>query len=204
MSTPEVTPDLLRDVAAAWVGSTASDDSIRTVLRVRADRLERQQRPLPTVPGWYPSIVVERGGESCTGALLGGDGGWRTAREVDGFYGHWTGGTPRPTIRWAEQDGKTPGQTLYEATDPQLGKWSANTSGFRGRFEQRAAAVLAAHGTPTLTPVGEHPGPWTRGLLPVVVEGGAWHVLLGSFVCRVESPIGNTIFADPRPDGAHE
>ncbi len=40
MST-EVTPDLLRRVAAAWVGGTASDDMIRNFLRVRADRLER-------------------------------------------------------------------------------------------------------------------------------------------------------------------
>ncbi len=70
MSTPEVTPDLLRRVAGAWEGGTASDDYARHELRARADHLERQQ--LPTVPGWYPGIVVERGGESCTGALLDG------------------------------------------------------------------------------------------------------------------------------------
>jgi len=230
MST-EVTPDLLRRVAAAWEGGSASDDYARNELRARADHLEREQRPLPTEPGWYPGIVVERGGESCTGALLTDGEYWETCQRVGGRRTHnsWEPGT---TVRWAEQDGKTPGQTLYEATDPQLGKWSANTSGFRGRFEQRAAAVLAAHGTPTLTewkcpscgettrarmadqdaptlnPVGEHPESGTRGLLPLVSTGVEWRTYadadLPTYICGVRARMASAILADPRPDGAHE
>jgi hypothetical protein len=186
MST-EVTPDLLRDVAAAWEGSTASDDSIRISLRVRADRLERESKPLPTVPGWYPTIVVERGGESCTGAFRDTSGDWHTP---DFAVNEASPGT---TIRWAEQASKTPGQTLWEA-DP---TWSIIP---RDEAERMANAVLAAHGTPTLTPVGEHPKPGTRGLLPVMVGGDWWwHDDRG--VSLVVGAAYN-ILADPRPDGA--
>ncbi len=110
-----------------------------------ADDLEREQRPLPTVPGWYPTIVVERGGESCTGALLADDDGWRTAREVDGRYGHWIEGTPSLTIHWAEQHGTTPGQTLYEVWTKPYGffPWSGISSAVRDRYERAAKAVIA-------------------------------------------------------------
>jgi len=233
MST-EVTPDLLRRVSDAWEGNTASDDYVRNQMRAWANRLEREQRPLPTVPGWYPTIVVERGGQSCTGALLADDDGWRTAREVGGCYGHWTEGNSDLTIRWAEQDGKTPGQTVYEVWAKPYGffPWSGMSSAVRDRYERAAAAVLAAHGTPTLTdgeraeeylqgwaahrqagkpasptltPVGEHPEPGTRGLLPVVaVDNGLWETPSGWVVGNERNPQRPdlVILADPRPDGA--
>ena len=49
MSTCEITPDLLHQVAAAWVGDTSSDGYARYQLREWANRLERQQRSLPTL-----------------------------------------------------------------------------------------------------------------------------------------------------------
>jgi len=229
MST-EVTPDLMRLVADAWEGNTASDDYVRSQMRAWADRLERESKPLPTVPGWYPSIVVERGGQSCTGALLTQAGIWATALSVD--YSNYHDLDARDvTIRWAEQDGKTPGQTLWEAG---VGKsaWSTLTPLMKDRQEYAAAAVLAAHGTPTLTdedraeeyqqgwaaghkavkpaslvltPVGEHPEPGTRGLLPVEVGigGDGWLYNLGqNYLCTVGSWLTERILADPRPDGA--
>jgi len=201
MST-EVTPDLMRTVAAAWEGGTASDDYARHELRARADHMEHLQRPLPTVPGWYPGIVVERGGESCTGALLADDDGWRTEREVGGFYGHWIEGTPSFTIRWADQDGKTPGQTLWEAEPNRGVAWSSVGQTVKALYERIANAVLAAHGTPTLTPVGEHPEPGTHGLLPVTFNerDGNWH-FNRTYICRSLSPMADVILADPRPDG---
>jgi len=67
---------------------------------------------------------------------------------------------------------------------------------------QSAAAVLAAHGTPTLTPVGEHSAQGVRGLLPVVVGGdGWWHDARGVSLVFGGSAIYG-ILADPRPDGA--
>jgi len=207
MST-EVTPDLMRLVANAWEGGTASDDYARHELRGRADYLEREQRPLPTVPGWYPGIVVERGGESCTGALLSDSEYWQTPRRVGGRRTHYSDepSDPGVTIRWAEQDGTTPGQTLWEAG---VGKsaWSTLTPLMKDRQEYAANAVLAAHGTPTLTPVGEHPEPGTRGLLPVEVGigGDGWLYNLGqNYLCKVGGRLSERILADPRPDGAHE
>jgi len=203
MSTPDVTPDLLRRVAAAWEGATASDDYARHELRARADHLERQQ--LPTVPGWYPGIVVERGGESCTGALLRDDETWLTAVQVDGWYSHDYGYSEGVTYRWAEQDGKTPGQTLWEETCRRKVPWRDTPASTRDRYGYLAAAVLAAHGTPTLTPVGEHLKPGTRGLLPVVCSGAQmWRHDNGSFICDRNSKVGRTVLADPRTDGAHE
>jgi len=224
MST-EVTPESMRTDAMRLLSKGFPESS--KLLRMRADDLERAQaRPLPAVPGWYSTIVVERGGESCTGALLRDDGNWATPRPILHSYAHLPLADYGLTIRWAEQDGKTPGQTLYEATDPQLGKWSANTSGFRGRFEQRAAAVLAAHGTPTLTewkcpgcgettrarmadqdailtPVGEHPEPGTRGLLPVVaLSTGAWQSTAEWIPSGRYQGRNQDILADPRPGGA--
>jgi hypothetical protein len=75
---------------------------------------------------------------------------------------------------------------------------------------QSAAAVLAAHGTPTLTPVGEHSAQGVRGLLPVVCsgaqmwrhDGGSFICDSGSFICDRNSKVGRTVLADPRPDGA--
>ncbi len=203
MST-EVTPDLLRTVAAAWEGGTASDDYARHELRARADHLERQQLPLPTVPGWYPGIVVERGGESCTGALLTDEGEWITSELVLGCHHHEVD-SRSTTIRWAGQDGKTPGQTLWEETCRRKVPWRDTPASTRDRYGYLAAAVLADHGTPTLTRVGEHPEPGTRGLLPVVQESGEWCSReLGMFLCLAGSTASRAILADPRPDGAHE
>jgi len=202
MST-EVTPESLR-THAEWLRERGRLTTA-AALQFEAKNLECESKPLPTVPGWYPSIVVERGGESCTGALLADDDGWRTAREVGGRYGHWVEGTPDLTIRWAEQDGKTPGQTLWEATRPELGRWTGTVPDLRVRFEQRAAAVLAAHGTPTLTTVGEHPEPGTRGLLPVMADGdGRWFYREKSWIFSVCDKGTVAVLADPRPDGAHE
>lgn len=202
MST-EVTPDMLRAVAAAWEGSTASDDYARHELRARADWLERELRPLPSAPGWYPTVVVERGYESCTGALKTDSGYWVTATGVDGHRWHHEDDYGL-TIRWAEQDGTTPGQTLWEARF-KSSVWSTLTALMKDRQEYAANAVLAAHGTPTLTPVGEHPKPGTRGLLPVVMDDGEWgSPTLGMFLCAANSVVGSSILVDPRPDGAHE
>ena len=161
MST-EVTPDLLRTVAAAWEGGTASDDYARHELHQWANSLERP----------------------------------------------------------------TPGQTLWEAEDSiTTRKWVEVDLQLRSRYERIAAVVLAAHGTPTLTdedrsvvyrkgwdagcragldPVGEHPEPGTRGLLPVKVnDDNEWNYdETFSYLCDVESELGRTILADPRPDGA--
>jgi len=203
MSTPEVTPDLLRRVAGAWEGGTASDDYTRHELRARADHLERQQLPLPTVPGWYPGIVVERGGESCTGALLTDEGEWITSELVLGCHHHEVD-SRSTTIRWAGQDGKTPGQTLWEETCRRKVPWRDTPASTRDRYGYLAAAVLAAHGTPTLTPVGEHLKPGTRGLLPVKLDdANEWNYdETFNYLCDVESELGRTILADPRPDGA--
>jgi len=229
MSTSEVTPESLR-LHADWMDDHHGAAEASFVRRW-ADDLEREQRrPLPTVPGWYPGIVVERGGESCTGALLADDDGWRTAREVAGRYGHWLDSNPLTTIRWAEQDGKTPGQTAWEAQWYAM-PWKDTGLAMRSHCERIAAAVLSAHGTPTLTdaeraeaycrgwstcarsmpdltPVGEHPEPGTRGLLPVVLVGDEWsnpyYDVDSFYVCKRGSEMGGTVLADPRPDGAHE
>jgi len=199
MST-EKTSDLLRRAADAWVGNTAGDDVARRELRRRADRLEREQRPLPEEPGWY-QVVVERGGEKCTGAMLDDEKTWRTPYAVDGLYRHWAGDT-HTTIRWAEQDGKTPGQTLREAASAEGQERATNDPFVKDQIERITAAVLAAY-TTTLTPVGEHPESGTRGLMPVVlvVDEGAWVNLRGNFVCSWR-PMRDDILADPRPDGA--
>lgn len=202
MST-EVTPDLMRTVAAAWEGSTASDDYARHELRARADDLEHERRPLPTVPGWYPGIVVERGGESCTGALLTDNDIWITPLGVDECRHTHFLNDRHVTIRWAEQDGKTPGQTAVEAFAGEgTAPWEARTPGSRDFWERVAAAVLAAHGNPTLTPVGEHPEKGTRGLLPVVLGGFDWETEAGARICGSTAPLVGYLLADPRPDGA--
>ncbi len=201
MST-EVTPESLR-THATWLDAHCMPVEA-AALRCEADHLERQQ--LPTVPGWYPGIVVERGGESCTGALLADDESWQTALCVGDHHTHYphSGGV---TIRWAEQDGTTPGQTLWEADSSNGGPetWPWLSLEAKDYWERVAAAVLAAHGTPTLTPVGEHPEPGTRGLLPVVQESGEWCSReLGMFLCLAGSTASRAILVDPRPDGAHE
>jgi len=207
MSTPEVTADLLRRVEAAWEGDSASDAYARNELHQWAKNLEREQRPLPTVPGWYPNVVVERGGESCTGALLRDDETWLTAVQVDGWYSHDVGYSEGVTIRWAEQPTKTPGQTAMEAfTGEGTAPWEARSPGSRDFWERLANAVLAAHGTSTLTPVGEHPEPGTRGLLPVVQGPAGWYCHATAVPFRVGdtgSVVSHTVLADPRPDGAH-
>jgi len=189
-------------VAAAWEGGTASDDYARNELRGRADYLEHQQRPLPTVPGWYPNIVVERGGESCTGALLTDEGEWITSELVLGCHHHEVD-SRSTTIRWAEQEGTTPGQTLYEADRSHGVTWRAVDPVARSYSERMANAVLAAHGTPTLTPVGEHPEPGMRGLLPVVaLSTGAWQSTAEWIPSGRYQGRNQDILADPRPDGA--
>jgi len=225
MST-EVTPESLR-THAEWVHDRGAKESHMALTRW-ADDLEREQRPLPTEPGWYPGIVVERGGESCTGALLTDEGEWITSELVLGCHHHEVD-SRSTTIRWAEQDGKTPGQTLWEARFGSL-VWSTLTPLMKDRQEYAADAVLAAHGHPTLTdedraeeyqqgwaaghkavkpanltltPVGDHPEPGTRGLLSVVLVGEVWccnNPL--SAICGSKSEQARTILADPRPDGA--
>ncbi len=207
MSTIEITPESLREFANKWVGESASDAVLRRSMRERADRLERERNPLPTVPGWYPGIVVERGGESCTGALLTDEGEWITSELVLGCHHHEVD-SRSTTIRWAEQDGTTPGQTLWEANSgnpTHTWAWNDLSVVVLDRYERIAAAVLAAHGTPTLTPVGEHPEPGTHGLLPVTFNerDGNWH-FNRTYICRSLSPMADVILADPRPDGAHE
>ncbi len=201
----EVTPDLLR-THAKWLKDQGAD-AAHSLLIGWAARAEAQQRPLPTVPGWYPGIVVERGGESCTGALLDRKGLWTTPRDVEGAFQH-KHRKYGVTIRWAEQDGKTPGQTVYETWTKLYGffPWSGISPATRDRYERAAAAVLAAHGTPTLAPVGEHPVPGTRGLLPVTRSSGGWYSKdrdTGYYICNIK--VGRQIIlTDPRPDGAHE
>ncbi len=161
MSTPEVTPESLR-AHALWLDAHCMPVEA-AALRCEADRLEHEQRPLPTVPGWYPNIVVERGGESCTGTLRSDDVFWYTARAVGGRRCHLSC-DETVTIRWAEQDGTTPGQTAYKA-DGARGEWDHAPQSVRDAYDRMGSAVLAAHSTP-LTQVGEHPKPGTRGLLP--------------------------------------
>jgi len=145
MST-EVTPESLR-THARWAKErgksythTASDlDDLATLV-------EQEQRPLPERPGWYELIVVERrcadnSIESCTGAFRDTSGYWHTPDFTV------NGASPDVTIRWADQGGTTPGQTLWEA-DPTRFAWSQAHSTVRDESERMAAAVLAAHGTP--------------------------------------------------------
>jgi len=201
MST-EVTPESLR-THAAWLNDRGAKESHMALTRW-ADDLEREQRPLPTEPGWYPGIVVERGGESCTGALLTDEGEWITSELVLGCHHHEVD-SRSTTIRWAEQDGKTPGQTLWEARFESL-VWSTLTPLMKDRQEYVAAAVLAAHGNPTLTPVGEHPKRGTRGLLPVMASGvDSWQHYVGGVAYHVvdaRDKMDRAVLADPRPDGA--
>jgi len=117
---------------------------------------------------------------------------------------HWLGGdhsnqTPR------EQDGKTPGRTMWVARWGDGPSFDSARIELRELYEKVANAVLAAHGTPTLTPVGEHPEPGTRGLMPVVVDvDNDWSYGDGfsALLCATRSETGRTILADPRPDGA--
>jgi len=231
MST-EVTPESLR-AHATWLNDRGAKESHMALTRW-ADDLEREQRTLPTVPGWYPGIVVERGGESCTGALLTDEGEWITSELVLGCHHHEVD-SRSTTIRWADRNGTTPGQTLWEADSDNPTHtlaWNNLSVVVRDRYERIAAAVLAAHGTPTLTdedraeeyqqgwaagrkavkpaslvltPVGEHPELGTRGLLSVVlVDSGIWRSTTGWLVSSEYQGRTQDILADPRPDGAHE
>jgi len=107
-----------------------------------------------------------------------------------------------PTIV-VEQDGPTPGRTLREAASAKGQERLTNDPFVKDQIERIVNAVLAAYTAPTLTPVGEHPEPGTRGLMPVVlvVDEGAWVNLRGNFVCSWR-PMQDDILADPRPDGA--
>ncbi len=211
MST-ETISDLLRRAADAWVGDTAGDDVARHQLRIRADRLERERRPLPTKPGLYPTIVVERrcgddSIESCTGAMLGEDKCWSTPTSVDGYLWHGSvGGSSDVTIRWTEQDDPTPGQTVREAASAEGQEWPTNDPFVKDQIERITAAVLAAYAIPTLTPVGEFPEPGTRGLLPLVSTGAEWRTYADTdqptYICGVRVLMAEAILADPRSDGA--
>jgi len=189
----EITPESLR-THAKWARDHSEYVTAQQLDR-KADQLEREQRPLPTVPGWYPTIVVERGGESCTGALLTEDRNWWcTAAFVDGSFLHRN--SDENTIRWAEQDGKTPGQTAWEAQGSKVATWMCASPALQAEWERIAQAVLAAHGTPTLTPVVEHPEPGTRGLLPVVLNGEVWCCEdPPSAICGTQSKQARTILA---------
>ena len=201
MST-EVTPESLR-THATWMNDRGAKESHMALTRW-ADDLEREQRPLPTVPGWYPSIVVERGGESCTGALLTDNDMWVTSPGTGECHTHFLNDR-HVTIRWAEQDGTTPGQTLHEAEPDNGMTWGQTGRTVRDLYERIAAAVLVAHGSPALTPVGEHPEPGTRGLLPVVaLSTGAWQSTAEWLPSGRYQGHNQDILADPRPDGAHE
>ena len=98
---PEITPEILRQIAATWVGGETDDDYGRHYLRQLADSLERHVRPLPTKPGWYPDIVVEYQGESCVGALLSGEV-WVTGPTLAGWSAH----SPKSSdvyVHWDEE-----------------------------------------------------------------------------------------------------
>ncbi len=93
---------------------------------------------------------------------------------------------------------------------PTKPRWDAGADkqAVRAQVERVAAAFLDTLGTPTLTPVGEHPEPGARGLLPVmlVAEGdgeGIWRsARTGRFV-GYSGPDGlEVILTDPRPDDA--
>lgn len=207
MST-ETTPDLFRRAADAWVGGTPSDDHTRNELRAQADRLEREQRPLPTKAGWHERVVVERGGEKCTGAMLHDYGEWETPIRVGGVYGHSVVPGTFSTVRWAEQDGNTPGQTAQSAcfSDRERLPLNAENQYVRDQCARIVNAVLAAYAAPTLTPVGEHPEPGTRGLLPLVSTGVEWRTYADidppTYICGVRARMASVMLADPRPDGA--
>ena len=206
MST-ETTPDLLRRAADAWVGDTAGDDVARRQLRRRADRLEREQRRLPSVPGLYPTIVVKQHEEEHTGAMLMDDGCWFTPVPVGGSYDHYLK-LHYVTVRWAEQDDPTPGQTLREAADAEIQDRPTDDPFVKDQIERIVAAVIAAYAAPTLTPVDEAPEPGTRGLLPVMLVAeddgrGIWRSTRTQRFVGYPGPDGReVIFADPRSDGA--
>jgi len=85
-------------------------------------------------------------------------------------------------------------------------EWWQEERDRRVQAEADLAATQQDLAIPTLIPVGEHPEPGTRGLLPVVANGeGEWcYDDAFTFICDVESEVGRTILADPRPGGAHE
>ena len=207
MST-KVTPESLR-THAEWLDDRNVPVEIYKVRKAAAvemhraaDCLEQERRPLPERPGWYELIVVERrcadnSIESHTGAFRDTSGYWHTQDFTV------NGASPDVTIRWAAPIGTTPGQTLWEA-DPTHFAWSQAQSTVRDESEHMAAVVLATHGTPILTPVGEHPEPGARGLLPVVAtHGGMWETPSG-WVVEDRGNRQRRVLADPRPDGAHE
>lgn len=196
----EVTPESLR-THARWAKErgkshthTASD------LDDLANLVEQEQRPLPERPGWYELIVVERDGKSHTGAFRDTSGYWHTSDFTV------NGASPDVTIRWAEQSSTTPGQTLREAASAEGQEWPTGSPFVNDQIEHIAAAVLTAHGTSTLAPVGEHLEPGTRGLLPVVLDTEYWRGTVGGhmYLCEPDTILGHSVLADPRPDGAHE
>lgn len=207
MST-EVTPESLH-THAEWLDDRNVSAEIYKVRKAAAvemhraaDCLEHQQRPLPEKPGWYELIVVERLNEegekeSCTGAFRDTSGYWHTPDFTV------NGSSPDVTIRWAEQDGTTPGQTLREAANAEGQEWPTGSPFVNDQIEH-FARVLTAHGTTTLTPVGWDPKPGTRGLLPVVAtHGGMWETPSG-WIVEDKGNRQRRVLADPRPDGAHE
>ncbi len=195
MST-EVTPESLR-THARWAKErgksythTASDlTDLATLVE------QEQRRPLPTKAGWYELIVVERDGEKCTGAFRDTSGYWHTSDFTV------NGASPDVTIRWAEQSGTTPGQTLREAASAEGKEWPTGSPFVNDQIEH-FARVLTAHGTTTLTPVGWDPKPGTRGLLPVVAtHGGVWETPSG-WIVEDKGNRQRRVLADPRPGGA--
>ena len=91
---------------------------------------------------------------------------------------HWLGG---------DHSNQTP------RTDTTLTEWKCPSCG------ETTRARMADQDDPTLTPVGEHPEPGTRGLLPVEALGsGRWETLEG-WVLHCDAGV---VVADPRPGGA--
>lgn len=68
-------------------------------------QVEPDERPLPTKPGWYKDVIVERGGDICHGAVLGENSLWFTPLVIGPGGGYCTHNPcdPDVTVRWDEE-----------------------------------------------------------------------------------------------------